>query len=83
MTPLPAPPSLLTAWDITTEELSEIVFENPSMRGLMFGFVAEYKLKKTWLLRPEITNLVRPRFSDRKQKCPASAGNGESVRPLR
>lgn len=35
----------------------------------MFGFVAEYKLKKEWLLRPGITNLVRPRSHDRKQKC--------------
>ncbi len=39
------------------------------MRGLMFGFVAEYKLKKEWLLRPRIENLVRPRSHDRKQKC--------------
>lgn len=39
------------------------------MRGLMFGFVAEYKVKKLWLLRPEISNLVRPRSHDRKQKC--------------
>jgi|SRR5271157_595125 len=66
MTPNPA---LLNAWDITAAELSEIVYENPSMRGLMFGFVAEYKLKKMWLLRPEIANLVRPRSHDRKQKC--------------
>ncbi len=35
----------------------------------MFGFVAEYKLKKLWLERPEIENLVRPRSHDRKQKC--------------
>jgi hypothetical protein len=62
-------PSILTAWDITAEELSEIVFENPSMRGLMFGFVAEYKLKKEWLLRPEFSNVIRPRAHDRKQKC--------------
>ncbi|MGA3070444.1 MAG: hypothetical protein ABSD43_09535 [Terracidiphilus sp.] len=61
--------SLLEAWSITAEDLSEIVSENPSMRGLMFGFVAEYKLKRLWLMRPEIENLVRPRFSDRKQKC--------------
>ncbi|MBM3744996.1 MAG: hypothetical protein FJW34_04280, partial [Acidobacteria bacterium] len=60
---------LLLGWGITAEELSEIVAENPSMRGLMFGFVAEYKLKKMWLLRPGITNLVRPRSHDRKQKC--------------
>ncbi len=64
----PPIPDLLTTWGITAEELSEIVSENPSMRGLMFGFVAEYKLKKEWLLRPEIENLVRPRSHDRTQK---------------
>lgn len=64
-----ARPDLLTTWGITAEELSEIVAENPSMRGLMFGFVAEYKLKKMWLLRRRIKNLVRPRSHDRKQKC--------------
>lgn len=64
------PPNLdiLSAWDISAEELSEIVAENPSMRGLMFGYVAEYKLKKMWLERTEIRNLTRPRAHDRKAK---------------
>jgi hypothetical protein len=62
-------PDLLHAWDVTAEELSEIAAENPSMRGLVFGFVAEYKLKKMWLERPEIENLTRPRSHDRTQKC--------------
>ena len=65
----PPVPSLLEAWSLTAGELSEIVAENPSMRGLMFGFVAEYKLKKAWLERREVVNLVRPRSHDRKQKC--------------
>lgn len=65
----PPIPSLLDAWSLTAEELSEIVSQNPSMRGLMFGFVAEYKLKQMWLLRPEVENLVRPPSHDRKQKC--------------
>lgn len=60
---------ILRDWGITAEELAEIVAENPSMRGLMFGFVAEYKLKKEWLLRPGITNVFRARSHDRKQKC--------------
>src|SRR3989338_7167554 len=64
----PLIPDLLTTWGITADELSEIVSENPSMRGLMFGFVAEYKLRKEWLLRPGIENLVRPRSHDRTQK---------------
>jgi hypothetical protein len=38
------------------------------MRGLMFGYVAEYKLKKLWLQKPQITNLTRPRAHDRKAK---------------
>ncbi len=62
-------PDLWAQWGLTAKELSEIVAENPSMRGLMFGFVAEYKLKKDWLLRTGITNLERPRSHDRKQKC--------------
>jgi len=65
----PPIPNLLANWHITAEELSQIVAENPSMRGLLFGFVAEYKLRKEWLLRPGITNLLRPRSHDRKQKC--------------
>ncbi|MGH9432787.1 MAG: restriction endonuclease [Terriglobia bacterium] len=60
---------ILDDWGLTARELAEIVAENPSMRGLMFGFVAEYKLKKEWLLTPRITNIVRPRSHDRKQKC--------------
>jgi hypothetical protein len=61
--------NILGDWGITANELAEIVAENPSMRGLMFGFVAEYKLKKEWLVRPGITNVFRPRSHDRKQKC--------------
>ncbi len=60
---------LLKSWGISSQELAEIVSENPSMRGLMFGFVAEYKLKKEWLLRPGISNVTRPRSHDRTQKC--------------
>jgi len=59
---------LLEFWGLTTKELSEIVAENPSMRGNMFGFIAEYKLRKAWLMRPQVTNLSRPRSFDRKTK---------------
>jgi hypothetical protein len=65
----PPPPSLLDHWGLTIQEFSEITSENPSMKGLMLGFVAEYKVKKEWLLRSEITELTRPRSHDRKQKC--------------
>ncbi len=40
--------TILDRWGITAEELTEIVAANPSMRGLMLGYVAEYKLRKMW-----------------------------------
>ncbi len=77
----PSIPDLLRSWDLTRAELSEIVAENPSMRGLMFGFVAEYKLKKKWLLRAGIADLIRPGSHDRKQKFDFGfAYKGEKVR---
>lgn len=39
---------ILGDWGISASELAEIVAENPSMRGLMFGFVAEYKVNEKW-----------------------------------
>ena len=61
--------NVLVEWGLTPQELAEIIAENPSMRGLMFGFVAEYKLKKIWLSKEGISGLVRPRSHDRTQKC--------------
>ena len=62
------PPHLLETWGLTAPELSEILLENPSMRGLVFGFVAEYKLGRDWLHQPGIDNLERPSSHDRKKK---------------
>ncbi len=59
---------LLKSWGLTSGELSEIVAENPSMRGLMFGFIAEYKIKRDCLSGSKIKNLTRPRSHDRKAK---------------
>jgi hypothetical protein len=68
MRPMVVSPNILSAWDITVKELSEIVEQNSSMRGLMFGFVAEYKLRKAWLEKPGIVGLVRPSSHDRTRK---------------
>ena len=40
--------NLLERWQLTQQELSEIISQNPSMRGLLLGYVAEYKLRKIW-----------------------------------
>lgn len=44
----PADKTLLERWKLTPQELSEIISQNPSMRGLLMGYVAEYKLRKIW-----------------------------------
>ncbi|OHB75790.1 MAG: hypothetical protein A2Z34_04640 [Planctomycetes bacterium RBG_16_59_8] len=38
--------SILRRWKLTDQELTEIIQQNPSMRGLMLGYIAEYKLRK-------------------------------------
>jgi hypothetical protein len=38
--------NVLKYWDISSDELSEIITAAPSLRGMIEGYVAEYKLKK-------------------------------------
>lgn len=38
--------NILKYWDITIDELSEIIGAAPSLRGMMEGYVAEYKLRE-------------------------------------
>jgi hypothetical protein len=37
--------SILEQWDITPEQLTILLNENPSLRGIMLGYVAELKLR--------------------------------------
>ena len=41
--------SILERWDITPEELTEVVDQNPSLRGMILGYLAELKLERLWL----------------------------------
>lgn len=60
--------NILHRWQLTVEELTQIVDENPSMRGLMLGYVAEYKLKKMYFENSRISALVKDDDHDRKNK---------------
>lgn len=59
---------ILDKWALTPTELSEIVAENPSLRGMMFGYIAEYKARKMWFSDPVFTNLRKPDDHDRTRK---------------
>lgn len=56
---------LLEQWGITLDELNEILASRPSLRGILIGFVAEYKLSQMWFTDPRIDKLVRYENHDR------------------
>jgi len=60
--------SVLKRWGLTEQELTEIVQENPSMRGLMLGYIAEYKLRKTCFSDPVFEGIHKADDHDRSRK---------------
>lgn len=60
--------SILERWDITAEELTEVIDLNPSLRGMIPGYLAELKLERLWLSGEEVSNVVKYDDHDRKKK---------------
>lgn len=60
--------SILQRWDVTVEELTQIVDQNPSLRGMVLGYLAELKLEKLWLRREYIADISKHDDHDRKKK---------------
>lgn len=60
--------SILKRWSITEKQLTELVDENPSLRGMMLGYVAEKKFHDAFLDHPEITEKAKDDDHDRKKK---------------
>ena len=49
------PETILDRWDETPEELTELVEKNPSLRGMILGYLAELKLEKLWLSGADVS----------------------------
>lgn len=60
--------SILKRWDITVEELTRVVDQNPSLRGMLLGYLAEMKLEKLWLRRTGVSDVSKHDDHDRKRK---------------
>ncbi len=60
--------TVLRRWDITAEDLTRVVDQNPSLRGMMLGYVAELKLEQLWLDRLGVSRVVKPDDHDRRRK---------------
>ena len=60
---------VLQDWQVTYDDLDEVVTDNPSLRGMLFGYVAEVKCRKIWFARPEFTDVVKYVDHDRQEKA--------------
>jgi hypothetical protein len=60
--------SILERWGITEEQLTDLVDQNPSLRGMMLGYVAEKKFHDYFLDHPEITEKGKDDDHDRTRK---------------
>lgn len=61
-------PSILDIWKVTPGVLTNIVNQNPSLRGMLLGYVAEYKLQEILLSEEAIEYIGKPDDHDRTSK---------------
>jgi hypothetical protein len=61
---------VLNLWGVAYEVLDAIVTAAPSLRGMLFGYVTEYKLQKMWFTDSDTRFQIdtRPDNHDRKHK---------------
>lgn len=60
--------NILEKWKMTACILTELLAQNPSLRGMLFGYVAEFKLEELWLQPPKITDCLKTDDHDRRKK---------------
>lgn len=60
--------SILQRWGITEAELTDLVDQNPSLRGIMLGYVAEKKFHDEFLNHPSIFKAGKDDDHDRSRK---------------
>jgi len=66
---MPQKKTILKRWDITAEELTAAIDANPSLRGMLLGYVAEFHLLKIWFQgRRNVSHFIKYDDHDRKKK---------------
>lgn len=60
--------TILKRWGITDLELTELIEQNPSLRGILLGYVAEKKFHDNFLSHPDITEKQKDDDHDRMKK---------------
>lgn len=60
--------SILHRWGVSEEQLTYLIDENPSLRGILLGYVAERKFHDAFLEHPEIEEKEKDDDHNRKKK---------------
>lgn len=60
--------NLLRDWQISSKQISSLINQNPSLRGMLLGYVAELKLKELISVLPDISYTYKFDDHDRKKK---------------
>ncbi|MCG9106349.1 hypothetical protein LH433_06250 [Laribacter hongkongensis] len=60
--------SILDRWEISEEEFTELIDQNPSLRGMNLGYIAEKKFHDEFLNHPAITESSKDDDHDRSRK---------------
>jgi len=60
--------SFFKKWDITEQEFTELIEDNPSLRGMILGYIAEQKFQSICLNHPAITATSKDDDHDRNKK---------------
>ena len=63
-----SPSSILDEWEITPTQLTEMLAENPSLRGMLLRYVAELKLKALVVSIPNVTYITKLDDHQRKKR---------------
>jgi hypothetical protein len=59
----------LENWELSYEEINELLTDNPSLRSFVMGYAAEVKCKSLWFDgHPEVTNVTKYDDHDREKK---------------
>jgi transcriptional regulator with XRE-family HTH domain len=60
--------TIMDEWEVTANELTLLLQENPSLRGMLFGYVAEFKLREIISAFPGVSSMKKFDDHDRKKK---------------
>jgi transcriptional regulator with XRE-family HTH domain len=60
--------TILEQWEISAGDLTKLLEENPSLRGMLLGYVAEHKLREIIAALPELTYATKFDDHNRKKK---------------